>query len=259
MSRFVRLLIAGIAVSVTVLAAACLLTACNKEGSTVEPSPMVQEYGTVDSLVFWPPTLHYARPNDSLTLRGLGIGQSYDCSDKLLDGGWNSTQDTTGTYFYRLRTPLYQQADPPNCPLIPTIDSLFKRVFFPNLNIQPPAGTRFYLQTPGPRSTDSLMFVSGKASIYSFTHVVVEESPSSSFGPFVFNDSTASHPRWMVRSDSLAMCEILQTAVFKRSGDTLRVRVRRIQADVLPDSVLPACAGPHRDSVEVVRDLYKFP
>lgn len=252
-------LLAGLTVSAAVVAAAWLLTACGEETSTVAPVPMVQEYGTVDSLVFWPPTLRYARPNDSLTLRAWGIGQSYDCADKLLDGGWNSTQDTTGAYFYRIRTPLYQHADPPGCALAPTIDSLFKRVFFPNANIQPPAGTRFYLQTPGPKSTDSILLVAGTASLYAFTHVLNTDSSGSAHGPFVFDDSTAGRPRWMVRAASLATCEILQTAVFKRSGDTLRVRVRRIQATPLPESVLPACAGSHEDSVEVVPDLYRFP
>jgi hypothetical protein len=77
----------------------------------------------------------------------------------------------------------------------------------------------------------------------------------------VFRDSTAAHPRRILILRNPVRCEVLQTAVYARQGDTLSIEARRIQAMALPEAQLPACAATAReaDSVEVVLKIHRFP
>jgi endonuclease YncB( thermonuclease family) len=234
------------------------MSACN-EGTSPDEGPTVVVSATVDSVAFWPPTLRYARTGDSVSLRLMGLKKGYACATFVTDLGWTYISDTN--YTYRLRIPLVQQPETPTCAVDPGKDSLFKRAFFTDTVFAPAvAGKKLYLQIPGLPNMDSLTYVTGTAELHSFIHLSSTVSRQSVHGRFTFLDSTAASPRRRVRLASPAACEILQTAVFDRRGDTLAVRVRRLQANPLPAAVVPDCAGPRAaDSIEVVFNAHRFP
>jgi hypothetical protein len=78
-------------------------------------------------------------------------------------------------------------------------------------------------------------------------------------GRFLFRDSTAAHPLRKIMSDSMPACETFEGAVFRRSGDTLKVRFHRLRLDSALHAALPPCLGPHADSTQVVFDRFGFP
>ncbi|HEX2613367.1 MAG TPA: hypothetical protein VHO02_07225, partial [Fibrobacteria bacterium] len=136
------------------------------------------------------------------------------------------------------------------------LDTLFKARVFTLV------GKNFYLQTPDGRLTDSVLFISadaGKPPFVDTLRHVVSSGPISTKGRLTFRDSTGSHPSRTLEADSLAACEVLQSGVFDRRGDTLVVRARTIQGVALPVGVFPACAGVHADTIEIVPNLYRYP
>ena len=207
----------------------------------------------MDSAVFWPSNLRYANYGDTLSLEMRGVKRQRTCA-KILKLGWDFRRDSTGSEFF---TPNSTFEINTSCKADAAgLDTVFKAQVFTRL------GHMFYLETPDGRRTDSVMFVSepglsARPSIDTLRHLVTGAS-SSTHGRMVFRDSTATHPRRTVEADSLAACELLQTAVYDRRGDTLVVRVRRLHAGTLEEA-FPACSGAHADTIDVVPNLHRFP
>lgn len=229
---------------------AALLSACMSPSS----EPVVLLNPPADSLRVWPSSVNVARRGDTLTFIVHGLKRQYACA-KTLDVGWNFLHDSTGAQYYRLSSAFEIPAHP-SCAADPEgLDSLFRRQPFTG------AGKRFYLQMSDGMVSDSVLYVSeqSQAFLETFAHVGGGDSTVSS--PYVFRDSTASHPRRMVHLRAPARCEFLQTALYERKGDTLNIQVRRIRAIALSDTLLPACATAARaaDSVEVAPKIHRFP
>lgn len=236
------------------LAGAVGLTSClNPEGS------MSLENPPADSVVFWPPTMKYARQGDTLYLRVHGLKRQATCAIPV-QVGWNFHRDTTGTEFYRVRSAFEV---PQGCPADPDgLDTLFRVRFYTR------TGNTLYLETPDTVITDSMSFIAGDAPAFAYAgtlRLVVGESDSVVGGRYTYRDSTAAHPRRMLHVSPLATCEVLQTAVYETrksntalGPDTTVVKFRLIQAAQRAASVFPPCAGPRNDSVEVVFNRYNF-
>ena len=225
--------------------------------NTSDPGPTLVERGTADSVTIWPPALRYARTGDTLNVRVLGVKHNVTCATRLTDPGWYlETGDTLNIDIFRFIPPLHERPVTNSCAPDPGIDTIFRRGFLIG------AGRTLHLQAASGHTTDTVVFVNGQGFLHLFNHVRATSADTMTTiagGRFTFLDSTAGRPRRMVRTDSLGACEIFQAAVFTRRHDTLSVRLFRIQAAVQPDSILPACAGPRPDSVEVVPGLYTFP
>lgn len=207
----------------------------------------------VDSVVFWPPTLRYAHYGDTLSLEMRGVKRERKCA-KILKLGWDFRRDSTGAEFF---TPNSEFDIPSGCKADPAgLDTVFKAQVYTLL------GNKFYLETPDGRRTDSVLFVSEPATSAKPTLDTLRHRVSvggvTTRGRLVFRDSTATHPRRTVEADSLPACDLLQTAVYDKRGDTLVVRVRTLHAGSVPGG-LPACAGVHADTVEVVKNIHRFP
>ena len=228
-----------------------LLFGCN-ETIYPESDPTYVHNVAADSIVFWPPALKYAREGDTVSFRVVGLQRGYACA-KVMEMGWTWRDDSTSD-FYSLHS-LIRIPGNPTCALdTKGLDTLFKATF-PTL-----PGQKLYLQTSAGALTDSLFYVAGNGYTAVFTHLV--SGPDSAFygGRFLFHDSvSATQSRRFVTTDSMAACETFQSAAFKRNGDTLTVRVKRLEAVPLSASVFAPCAGPHADTVEVVFDRYRYP
>jgi hypothetical protein len=225
-------------------------TGCNQTAYP-EREPTFVHNVPVDSIVFWPAALRYARTDDTVSLRVMGFKRGYACTN-ILEMGWSWLHDSTGD-IYSLHS-LIEIPGNPTCAVDGKgVDSTF-RISFPTT-----AGQRLYLRTSAGNTTDSLLYLSGKGTTETFTHRV--SAPDSLYfgGRFLFHDSGATRTRRFVTADSMATCETFQSAAFKRNGDTLTVRVRRIEALPLSASLFPPCAGPHADTVEVVFERFRFP
>lgn len=209
----------------------------------------------VDSVVFWPPAVRYAQSGDTLSPWMRGVQRQRRCGMSDVDTlSWSFRRDSTGSEYYTPRS-LFEIRS--SCPVDREgLDSLYK------VRVYTKVGKYFYLETPDGRLTDSVLFISGDVALPSrmdtLLHVVPDGSITTRDG-LTFRDSSATHPQRTVEADSLAACEVLQAAVFDRRGDTLAVRVRRIQGTTLPVDLLPACAGVHADTLDVVPNLYRFP
>lgn len=209
----------------------------------------------VDSVVFWPPALRYAHDGDLLLLQMRGVQRQRKCRNATTDTlSWSFRRDSTGSEYY---TPHSSFEIRSTCPADPDgLDSTYR------VRAYTLVGKSFYLETPDGRLTDSVLFISADPAKLPVTDTlihVVSSGSVTSRGRFTYRDSTAEHPRRTVEADSLAACEVLQVAVFDRRADTLTVRVRSLQGTALPVNVLPACAGVHKDTIEVVPNLYRFP
>ncbi len=239
-----RLAALSVALAGAILGAAC--TSSPEEVVIIENVP-------VDSVVFWPPTLRYAHTGDTLSLEMRGVKRQRKCAT-IRKLGWDFRRDSTGAEYF---TPSSEFETRSSCGADPVgLDTLFKAQVFTL------AGRKFYLQTPDGRLTDSVLFVSSgpanRPAVDTLLHMPAS-GDTTALGRYVFRDSTAAHPRRVVEAESLQACELLQAAVFERLGDTLRVRVRRLRAGAALAEVLPACAGPHADTLEVVPALHGFP
>lgn len=240
------------ALFISVCGTILLLSACNQTepGNGFEP---VQ--GTADSVSFWPPQLESARTNDTLILLVHNFNRVHTCAEPLenREAGWLFRSDSSGEY-YRFRAAFYEKPKDEQCPPDPGVDSAY-RVIFPTV-----AGRKLYLQNPAQELNDSVLFVGTSAELHTFEHVRAGANDTlSTQGRFIFRDSTAGHPRRVVYADSLGTCEILQAGSFERRGDTLAVRLRTLQADSMDTDILPACAGPYADTLEILPRLYSFP
>jgi hypothetical protein len=214
----------------------------------------VLERGSADSVKVWPPTLHYARAGDTLTLLVVGLKKGYTCAEVVTEPSWFFELDTLEHETYRIVPGFHQRPDPPGCDADPGRDTVFRRVLLTS------EGTSLYLKASDSTVTDTVTYVSGPAFLHLINHVRTTDADTlTERNGFTFRDSTAGHPHRMMYTDSLPTCGILQAATFEKHGDTVAVRMLRIQASALPDSVLPSCAGPRADSIEVVPKLYPFP
>jgi hypothetical protein len=222
---------------------------------------VVVDNPAADSVVFWPPTMKYARQGDTLYLYIRGLKRRAECAVPL-QVGWKFRQDTTQDQYYRARSSFEIPAGASCAPDAQGIDTLFRVRFFTRI------GNRLFLETPDSVVTDSIGFIAGDApnlaSAVTLRHVA--GGPDSTIADrFTFRDSTASHPQRVLRVASLATCEILQTAVYDihrdpvgSAPDTTIVKIRLIQASPRPASVFPPCAGPRSDSLEVVFNRFNF-
>jgi hypothetical protein len=226
-----------------------VVTACNST-SYPDREPKRFEDVAVDSIHFWPRALRYARPGDTVSILVTGLRRGYVCAKLNLDWDWlDSTDQDAYTFQSLVRTP-----GTPECALdVGGLDTLFKRVF----STQP--AEKLYLRTADGKKQDSLLYLSGDGYTETFTHLVSAPDSAAVGSRYWFHDSGAGRTRRFVVSNSMAACETFQSAAFKRSGDTLTVRVRRILAVPMSPALFPPCAGPHADTVEVVFDQHRFP
>lgn len=233
--------------------AAAGLGACvgaeDDDGTLHFPQTVLVENPDADSVTFWPRHVLYARYGDTLFATIHGLKRVAECAEPSLVS-WNFSQDTAKNQSYRPRARFVIPGGSTCRADTVGLDTTFKVVFFTS------AGKRMRLLTPGGKATDSVLFVDAAsvATVDVFTRAPGDPD-SLAVGRFTFLDSTAARPRRMIRADSLAACEFLQSAVHERRDDTLRVRLRRIEAAPLPAGVLPPCAGPRADSIEVEPDL----
>jgi endonuclease YncB( thermonuclease family) len=229
---------------------ATFLTACNQ---TVYPErePTFVYNVAADSIKFWPSSLKYARRGDTVSVLVIGFQRGYVCTE-IPDMGWSYRQeDSIDTY--RLHSLIRIPGNPTCAVDTKGLDSLYK-VDFPTT-----AGRRLVLQTSAGESTDTLLYIAGNGYTHVFTHLVSGPDSALFDGRFLFHDSGTGNTRRFVTTDSMASCETFQSAAFKRNGDTLTVRVKRIEATPLSTNDFPPCLGPHKDTVEVVLDRYRYP
>jgi hypothetical protein len=203
----------------------------------------------IDSLAFWPPAMRYARAGDTLQIRMKGFHLGYTCGE-ISELRWN-WRDSIGFDYYTLLSKVYVPGGP-SCKPGGRFDSTFRVIFYSH------AGERLFVRHGDNLKTDSLLFVSGFGYTETFVHrdadadtALIERGGYR----FTYHDSTAARPRRTVTA-MLPICETFQSSVFKREGDSITVRLRRIVARPLPAAAFPACAGEHPDTMEVVRDLY---
>jgi hypothetical protein len=229
---------------------ATFFTSCN-DTTYPDREPTLIHNVAADDIQFWPPSLKYARRGDTISLLVIGFQRGYVCT-QIPDMGWTYHQeDTSDTY--RLHS-LIKIPGNPTCALDNDgYDSLYK-VDFPTA-----AGRKLYVQTSAGVSKDSLLFVAGDGYTHVFTHLVSGPDSTIFDGRFVFHDSVTTGGRRFVTTDSMAACETFQSAAYKRNGDTLTVRVKRLEVSPLSISLFPPCAGPHADTVDVVLDRYRYP
>ncbi len=222
------------------------LGACLQTGeATVLSNP------PADSVVFWPPSVQYARYGDTLHLVIHGLKRRKVCAVPQV--GWKFLRDSTGFESYQVHSEFELPAT--GCRKDEAgLDTSFRVRFFTV------PGNRLYLLTPDGKATDSVLFVAsetgGAVSVITLRHPA-ESGDTTRSGRALYRDSTASHPRRMLRLDTLAACEILQTATYEYRGDTTLVKVRLITASLPPESFAP-CSGARADSVEVVFNRYNF-
>ncbi len=222
------------------------LTACSQV-SWPEREPTVIAAGA-DSVKVWPPGARYAIPGDPVIVSVRGLRRTYACA-RLLQIEW-LTADSAGARHIVPRA-RFEVPGVPDCPLASGIDTL--------LPITAPDSGRLHFRTLNGILTDSLRVIAAAGVVESFLH-----PPDDSLrihGRYTFRDSTSGHPRRALYADSLAACEIVHGAVYRRlhGGDTLSVRIRTLLAAPLDTAVFPACAGIHADTVEVVEDVYGYP
>ncbi|HEX2613608.1 MAG TPA: hypothetical protein VHO02_08445, partial [Fibrobacteria bacterium] len=229
------------------------LSACNAPDQKEEEGEItILKNVSVDSVVFWPPTVHYAYSGDTLSLQMRGVQRQRKCKvNPLWDTlSWSFQRDSLGAEYF---TPKSTFRISSLCLPDPNgLDTLFKASAYTLV------GKNFYLVTPDGRLTDSVLFISAdqaKPPVVDTLRHVVSAGFASTHGRFTFRDSTDVHPLRTLEADSLATCEVLQAAVFDRRGDTLVVRARTIRGAPIPVGILPACAGTHADTIEVVPNL----
>jgi hypothetical protein len=128
-------------------------------------------------------------------------------------------------------------------------------------------GKNLYLQAPDGRVTDSIQLIAedfrtsadGRTLVNAILLKYVAGGPDTIVSNrFSFTDSSLTHPRRMLRTDSLGACEVFQSAVYEKRGDTTIVKARLIHGTPRPASVFAPCAGPHADSIEVVYNRFNF-
>lgn len=205
--------------------------------------PVTIDNPGADSLVFHPP-VKYALAGDTVTVKLYGLKTGYACTEIL---AFRDTASDSADHRFVSVTAKVRWPGIPECPLVTGKDTAF------GLTV-PAAGRTLVLRPPGGALTDSLWVFSGTGSVQEFRHHPGDTL--SVHGRFTFRDSTAAHPRRVLSTHTLAPCEVLQSAVWSRlSEDTLRISYRTlIAAPALPDTLLPACAGIHGDTVRVVEE-----
>ncbi len=233
--------------SLLLLTVACF-AACNDTGWP-DRDPVIVEDPGADALLFHPPVDH-ALPGDVLPIAVQGLKTAYACAELLAfrDTMTDSLERTYVSVTARVRWPGI-----PECPLVTGKDTVLRIT-------APAAGRTVVVRTPGGIPTDSLTVFAGTGMVDGFSHDGGDTL--SVHGRFTFRDSTAAHPRRVLYADTLAACAVIQAAVFTRlnGGDTLQIAYRTLIATpALPNTVLPACAGPHGDTVPVVENAYGLP
>jgi hypothetical protein len=233
------------------LSAGAFLAGCNQTAYP-ERDPKVYQDVAADTLAFWPPALKYARAGDTVSFRVIGLQRGYACA-QVSDLGWSwENGDSTGGRF-RLHSTVQVPGNPACALDTKGLDSLFERTF------ARPAGQKLYLRTSAGVSADSLLYLAGDGHTEVFQHLVSGPDSAVFGGRFLFHDSGAARARRFVTADSMGLCETFQSAAFRRNGDTLTVRVKRLVAASLGADVFPPCAGPHADTMDVVFDRYRYP
>jgi hypothetical protein len=224
-----------------------LLTACN-QSSWPEHEPTVIENTGADSVKVWPPGVRHALPGDVVFARVHGLRRVYVCARVLEFEGLSL--DSAGASYLTPRARI-ESPGLPDCALSKGLDTVFEAT-------APVAGKRTYLRTPAGLVTDSLLSITGFATMEGFLHLPGDTLSVS--GRYSFRDSTAGHPTRVLVADSMAICEFVQGTTWRRSqvGDTLIIGIRTIQAAPIDTSLLPACAGQHADTVTAVEDVHGY-
>jgi len=244
-TKFSRFLLIGF-----VAAPLLVLSACNDTGWP-DRDPVTVNSISADSLEVWPP-MNYALPGDLLTVEVHGLKTVYECATLISFAATSrdSGQRTVVSFSASATWP-----GTPECPLTTGRDTTFETT-------TPSAGRTMVLVPPARAATDSVFIFAGTGVVQGFLHPRSATDTIRTHGRFTFRDSTAGHPRRRLYTDSLATCEVVQAAVFRRlhGGDTLSISYRTLLASpALPDSILPACTGIHSDTVNVVENRYGYP
>lgn len=223
-----------------------LLAACSQV-SWPERAPSVVVTGT-DSAKVWPPGARYAVAGDRVIVRLHGLRRTYECA-RLLELEWLAA-DSAGARNLAPRA-RFELPALPDCPLSPVLDTL--------VDLEAPDSGRLYFRTLNGIATDSVRVLNAAGEAEGFLHPAGDSLRVH--GRYTFRDSTAAHPRRVLYVDSLAACEIVHGAVFRRlhGGDTLSVKIRTLLSTPLDPALFPACAGIHADTVDVVEDEYGYP
>lgn len=230
---------------VTSLAVMTILTGCNDTGWPVR-SPVVVDSVNADALVTHP-SVDHALPGDTLTVSVHDLKTVYECSRVLM---LTPVVTDSATRRFVSFNASVEKPGTPECPLTPGLDTGFT-------TIAPAAGATLILRTPSGKATDTVVVFAGTG-IPINLRIVTADTVHSVSG-LTFRDSTAGHPRRVLYGE-LEACTLFQLATFTRlpgptpDSDTLSIDFRLLTASpALPESVLPACAGPHADTVVVVR------
>jgi hypothetical protein len=244
-----------LSLSVT-LGLGALLSACTESDNPGSGSgdAVFIDNPPADSVVFWPPSMKYARRGDTIYTHIRGLKRQAMCAVPQ-EVRWNFRRDTTGSEFYRARSSFEIPART-NCAADSTgFDTLFRVRFYTRV------GNNLYLETPDGVVTDSLQFIAEDAPAL-VSAGQIRHGPSGAdstvSGRFTYFDSTETNPERRLRIDSLATCEVVQTAVFEMRQDTTLVKFRLIRATPRPAGQFPPCGGPRRDSITVVFNRFNF-
>lgn len=230
-----------------VIAVACM--ACSQDAWPERSTHQVDSAG-VTRVLFWPPGLSYLATGGTAVVELQGLKRGFICS-RILECALNL--DSSGGIMKVHPICRVELPENPACPLEPNgLDTTLP------LTAMPPIGAILYLKTPADSITDSARIVS--AMIYPESLVYIPDTTGKVLqGRFLFRDSTSAHPLRKIMADSMLACETFGGAVFSRSGDTLKVRFRRLRLDSARHATLPPCLGPHADSTQVVFDRFGFP
>lgn len=216
-----------------------------------EHSPHIVDSTVVSKTVFWPEGIQYIAMGETTVVELQGLQRGFvssailQCSVGFRD---SSTDSATLQAYARIELPANPEAalDPAG------LDTALKQV------VSRPVGSLLFLQSTNGTRTDTARIVSASVHAESLTYVS-DTSGKIVKGRFTFFDSSATHTRRILKTDSLLACETLQGAVFTRHSDTLQLRFHRLLLDATLHANLTPCAGPHGDSLEVVGDRFGFP
>jgi hypothetical protein len=239
----------GAALRAALIASPALFLAACGQTSWPEHEPIVIEDAGADSVKAWPPGARYGIPGDVAIAAVRGVRRVYECA-RLLEFNWTSV-DSAGAIYVRPRARV-ELPPLPDCALSTGLDTAFEALV-------PATGKKLYFRTPAGVVTDSLLSIAATGVVEGFLH-----PPGDTLrvhNRFTFRDSTAGHPRRILYVDSLETCELIHGAAYTRlhGGDTLSIAFRTLLAAPLDTTLLPACAGPHADTAEVVENRYGYP
>jgi len=231
-----------------------MLGACS-QSTYPNLSTQVVDSTEVDEAVFWPPHPHYIAQSDTAVIEMVGLQRGFTCGTVLackMDTDFSNADSTALQAYAKIEYP-----GAPNCPLDSAkgVDTTLRLI------TSQPLGSVLYLDNSAGVHTDTALIVSAKVQAVTLLSIPTDSDTVSGVGPFILYDATAGHPSYELYADTLPACEVLQSAVYSYSGDTLKVLFHLLLLDSTTSQLsLPPCSGPQiNDSVQVVPDLFNLP